>query len=72
MINLRSMTDWDIYMGADGYEFAYDREQREARARQEAKQARIDRMRRVAPKGTYIPPKLLKAKRRVAAEPGKG
>lgn len=34
--------------------------------------AKFNRMRRVAPKGTFIPPKLLKAKRRVVAEPREG
>lgn len=66
MITLRNMTEWDIYMGLDE-ESGSEREKRIAREHQAAKQARIDRMRRVAPKGTYLPPKLLKAKRRVVA-----
>lgn len=42
-------------------------EQRVQRERQNSKQARIERMRRVSPKGVYFPAKLLKARKRVAA-----
>lgn len=55
----------DIYMGND-WEDAVEREGRIYREMQALKQARIDRSRRVAPKGTYVPAKLAKAKRRVA------
>lgn len=65
MTSLRNMEEWDVYMGIDDFESATEREGRMYRELQALKQARIERMRRIAPKGTVFPKKLMKAKRRV-------
>lgn len=63
----RSLHDeWDIYTGLDDFESRAEREGRMYREMKALRQARIEASRRVSPKGTYVPAKLAKAKRRVA------
>lgn len=62
-MSVRVYDDW----WTDLDEYAWEERRRKELEREQARlrQARIDGMRRIAPKGTYVPAKLAKAKRRV-------